>query len=80
MEHVVDHGEFRLVGSAEKLNPQTPDAAKWKVLVSMWKMGDDAQNRSPEIIRVEDRRSADLGEALSDGFALAMRRIDERKT
>ena len=78
MEHVVDHGEFRIVGSAERLHPQTPDDAKWKVLVSMWKVGDDATKRAPEVIRLEDRRSPDLRAALSDALALAMRRIDEQ--
>ena len=78
MEHVVDHGEFRLVGSAEKLRQETPEDAKWKVLVSMWKVGDDATKRSPEMIRLEDRRSPDLGAALSDALSQAIRRIDER--
>jgi hypothetical protein len=78
IEHVVDHGEFRLVGSAERLHPETPDDAKWKVLVSMWKVGEDATKRTPEMMRLEDRQSPDLSAALSDALELAMRRIDER--
>jgi hypothetical protein len=79
LEQVVRHGDFRVVATAERLHPRTPDDAKWKVLVSLWKVNDDATSREPEMIRLEDRRSPGLGEALSDAVALAVRRIDERK-
>lgn len=78
MEQVVRHGGFRVVATAEKMTPRTPDDAKWKVLVSLWKMESDASSRAPEMIRLEDRHSPDLSEALSGGVTLALRRIDER--
>jgi hypothetical protein len=54
---------------------RTPGDAKWKVLVSLWKLENEATS-APEMIRLEDRRSADLSEALSSAVALAKRRID----
>jgi hypothetical protein len=79
MEQVVRHGDFRVVATAERLRPRTSDDAKWKVLVSLWKVDGDATSREPEMIRLEDRRSPGLEEALSDALALAVRRIDERQ-
>jgi hypothetical protein len=78
MEQVVRHGDFRVVATAEKIRPRKPDDARWQVLVSLWKVGDDATAPAPEIMRFEDRQSPGLREALSGGVALAMRRIDER--
>ena len=49
-----------------------------KVLVSLWQLGKDAVSSTPEMIRLEDPRATSLGEALSTGVALAMRRISER--
>lgn len=79
MEQVVRHGDFRVVATAERLHPRTSDDAKWKVLVSLWKVDGDTTSREPEMIRLEDRRSPGLEEALSDALALAVRRIDERQ-
>jgi TfoX/Sxy family transcriptional regulator of competence genes len=76
IEHVVRHGDFRVVATAENMHPRTPGEAKWKVLVSLWKLENEATS-TPEMIRLEDRRSADLSEALSGAVALAKRRIDE---
>jgi hypothetical protein len=78
IEEVVRHGDFRLIATAEKMHPRTPDDAKWHVLVSLWQAGPDASSSAPEMIRVDDRQSPGLREALSGGVALAMRRIDER--
>jgi hypothetical protein len=78
MEQVVRHGDFRVIATAEKVHPRSPDEAKWKVLVSLWKLENEAAS-APEMIRLEDRRSADLSEALFGAVDLAKRRIDERK-
>ena len=45
---------------------------------SLWQLGKDAVSSTPEMIRIEDPRATSLGEALSTGVALAMRRISER--
>lgn len=79
MEQVVRHGDFRVVATAERTNPRTPDDAKWKVLVSLWKLEGDSTSPTPEMIRFEDRQSPDLQGALSGAVAFARQRIDERK-
>jgi hypothetical protein len=78
IEHVVLHGDFRVVATAEKVQPRGQDEPRCKVLVSLWQLGKDAVSSTPEMIRLEDPRATSLGEALSTGVALAMRRISER--
>jgi hypothetical protein len=79
MEHVTRHGNFRVVATAEKVDARLPGEPRWKVLVSLWRMEVTAANETPEMIRLEDRRSGDLDEALSGAVAVAVRRISERK-
>ena len=76
-EHVVRHGDFRVVASAEKVERLRFNQGRWKVVVSLWPLGKDPATATPEMIRVEDPRATDPGEALSNAVALARRRIDE---
>jgi hypothetical protein len=78
IEDVVRHGDFRVVATAEKVPPRGPDEPSCKVLVSLWQVGKDAASSTPEMFRLEDPRATSLGEALSTGVALAVRRISER--
>ena len=63
IEHVVLHGDFRVVATAEKVQPRGPDEPRCKVLVSLWQLGKDAVSSTPEMIRLEDPRATSLGEA-----------------
>src|SRR5262245_36095637 len=78
-EYIVRHGDFRVVASAEKVEMQRLNQARWKVLVSMWPLGKDPAISTPEMIHLEDPRSTDPAEALSNAVALAQQRIDERR-
>jgi hypothetical protein len=78
MEHVVRHGDFRVVATAERARSRaTAGEARWEVLVSLWNVDKDPVSAKPEMIRLEDRSSADLGAALSGAVELAKKRIDE---
>jgi hypothetical protein len=78
-EHVIRHGDFRVVASAEKLQLQRLNQARWKVVVSLWPLGKDPATITPEMIHLEDPRATDPEKVLSDAVALARRRIDERR-
>jgi hypothetical protein len=78
-EHVVSHGDFRVVATAEKVQPQTSDEARWKVLVSLWQLGKDPASSTPEIIHLDDPRATDPAEVISDAVAVAVQRISQRK-
>src|SRR5262245_11047569 len=78
-EQVVRHGDFRVVASAEKVERQRLNQARWKVVVSLWPLGKDPATSTPELIRLEDSRATDPAEVLSNAVALAERRIDERR-
>ena len=79
LEHVVGHGNFRVVASAEKIGGQHSNRKRWKVLVSLWPLGKDPPTSTPEMIHFENGQESDPGEALGNAIALVQRRIDERR-